>query len=308
MKVSGASALERYESCYVARNGETIPFSCAGRLAAERSRGLRVLVVSVGGPADDPEVDSALERLGADVLCWGIPWPEAQVPLSESLPSRPRASEAWEQELRPFLEEVWRRARPKRVYLPLGVAGDAEDRAIHDVALQVFRSLETRDLFLYEERPAALLGGAVRMRLAQIGASLPPAASRVGGASLPATVLSFGRAPHLAKRMPGWSERLRAAGTVSREWLLSRRWQPQRAFGPRLQPILQEVVGAGEGVSALLPRLVASAYGSERKLLASSLRYARSLGHGQAVERYWLVLPEREALGAIPGAPRSGEL
>jgi hypothetical protein len=308
MRVSGVSALERYETCYVARDGPTIPFSCAGRIAAERSRGLRILVLCVGFPQEDPEVLRAFDHLGADVLSWGNPWNDPLPPLSESLPSKERGSEAWDQKLAPFLEEVWRKARPKRVYLPLGVAGDGLDRGIHEVGLHVFTSLETRDLFLYEERPGALLQGAVRMRLAQIGASLPPAASKVAGSSLFGTVLSFERAPHLRERLPSWSERLRAATTLGREWLASRKWQPQRAFGPRLQPLFQEMTGAALGVPRLVPDLVSRRFGSERRLSALSLRYGRSLGHKEGIERYWLVLPGREALGAIaPGLPLPSE-
>jgi hypothetical protein len=303
VKIPNIASLGRYDSCYIATEDATIPISCPARLLSERARGLRIVIVCVGGPrgtGDAGELDAVMDRLGCDYLFGGV-LPGPPGPLSASLPLSARGSDEEHQTLAVFLEAIRRQARPRRLYLPLGLGGLLSDRALLEVGLLIF-STDTRDIFLYEEKPAALIPGAVRLRLAQIGASLPPGASFLPRASPLLLLIGFQRAPHLAGRLVGFGERLRTTLTLAREWAATRAWQPQRAFGPRVQPIIQETTPGASEITELLGDRIPSLFGSARRMAAAMRRHARSLGQDHSSERYWLLLPERPSVRPfVPG-------
>jgi hypothetical protein len=288
---------------YVSAVDTGVALSCAGRLLAERARGESALVVCVGTPSPDDsaegsEFQAAMGRLRADSFFWGDA-PQPEPPLSESLSGRATCPEDRLFKLAAGLDDIRRRTRPRHVYLPLGVGGTLAERAIHEAGLQVFGGGGTRDVFFYEERPVALIPGAVRLRLAQIAASLPPGASRVRGASLLRILLGFQRAPYLRGRLRKWSERFRTALALTRQWESSRAWRPQRAFGLRLQPLLQEVDPDAREMATVFASRFPRVFGTAERLALATARYSRSLGHEAPMERYWLLLPQRENLGAV---------
>ena len=71
---------------------------------------------------------------------------------------------------------------------------------------------------LYEERPEAFVRGAVRVRLGQLGARLPPAAAQAADrAHLAPFLWRFHLAPSLRGDLRGWPELLRSTGLAARQ-------------------------------------------------------------------------------------------
>jgi hypothetical protein len=292
------AGLVSYDSLYVSVSDSDAALSCPGRMLAERAPGATTLVVCLGErPAartsEAQELEAAYALLGVDLLFLSQESLEGE-PLSASL----RAPGAEAQDLARVLEEVRQKTQPRHVYLPLGVGGLLSHRIAHETALRVFSVVGSCDVFFYEERPLAFIAGATRLRLAQIGASLPPGAWEVKGAPLLSTLWGLQRAPHLARRFTNWGERASSAVAIFRQWTVSRTWRPQKAFGPRLQPVLQEVTDSARQVPFTFASRFSSLFGSRRRFESALRTYSRSLGRVDAMERYWLVLPERPMAGA----------
>jgi hypothetical protein len=255
---------------------------------SDRERGLRVLLVTLFGSPGSPPA-------GVDSFAMELPEAPRREPayrsLRDVLYSRHAEDEARAAEAAALLDEIGRRTKARHVYLPLGVGGHVDHRLAHDAATRAFHTEAGRDIFFYEERPYALVPGAVRLRLAQLGVRLPPvAAPAAREASLPEFLLRFAWAPHLRAHAGTLWNRLACAGLAAGEWHRARGWRPERAFGPRVQP----VVHAGR------PNTVVAADAASAR--ASLCGTGASVAAGRA-ERYWLLLPPRED-GVMP-TPRS---
>jgi hypothetical protein len=284
------SLIEPCDVLYVsARTGEA-ELACAARIRSERERGLRVLVVTL--------FDQGLERNGE--LSLGLPRAsERDVNHDPWIqPSPGIDEEAWIADTAAILDDVFVRARPMHLYIPLGVGGFVERRVAHEAALRTFQADAGRDVFLYEERPEAFISGSVRIRLAQLGARLPPAASRVvGEGGIALYMLRFQTVPRLRDGLKGLWARLRCARVALRHWHDARAWRPQKAKGLRLQPLLHLV--APTALADVRGMVRASAEGAglpaiADRMIALSSHYARRLGATGYVERYWLLLPRRD--------------
>src|SRR5262249_52036863 len=167
-------------------------------------------------------------------------------------------------------------------------------RLSHEACLRGFQSGEGRNVFLYEERPEAFVRGAVRVRLGQLGARLPPAAAQAADrARLASFLWRFHLAPSLRGDLKGWPERLRSTGLAARLWRQARAWHPQKGFGPRLQPVVQPTEPALiPGARQLEATLASAGAGRAASRVARlSAAYARRLGGGEHAERLWLLLP-----------------
>lgn len=302
MRHTGTEDLGRYASVYVsARDGE-VALSCAGRIQWELKQGLSILVVTLFGPAGELPPD-------CDHLAAGLPFPQPD-PLgatSAVAVHTDAAREALQLDAVRILDDVIRRARPRRLYVPLGLGEQPERRLAHEAALRTFQRGVERDILLYEERPDVFVSGSVRIRLGQMGARLPPAASRVAGeAGLARYLLRVHTVPQVREGQ-GWSERVRWTRLATRQWFAARAWRPEKAFGPRLQPVLHRadaasVAGVLQTVRSRASR-AAGFEGAEDRFLTFVTDYTRRLGAQGYVERLWLLLPERdEERGAPVGA------
>ena len=301
-RLAGVHEVGPYDTVYVAAREEDAAVSCAGRLLWERGRGLRALIVTVFDAADGPSLD-------ADHLALGLPGPGNRDAQYE--PWRP--STVGPEDLRSIaratalLEEVLRRAKPRHLYLPLGVGGLWDRGIAHEAALATVHPAEGRDVFLYEERPEALVSGSVRIRLGEMGARLPPAASRVvGEGGLTRFLLRSHSVPRLRGGVKGIGRRLRYTRLAAQRWLGARAWRPQKALGPRLQPVVHVADPSRVEATRGLVRAVAARFGSKRaeRVLKFATDQARRLGGRGHVERYWLLLPSREdeARAVVPPA------
>ena len=262
-------------------------------------------MVTLFGPAGEP-VPAACDHFAAG-LSLPSPQPAALDPAAVPAAHDDAAREAVQLEAVRILDDVIRRARPRRLYVPLGLGEQPERRLAHEAALRTFQRGVERDILLYEERPDVFVSGSVRIRLGEMGARLPPAAARVAGeAGLARYLLRLHTVPQVREGR-GWSERVRWTRLATRQWLAARAWRPEKAFGPRLQPVLHRadaasVAGVLQTVRAQASR--AGAFeGAGDRFLTFVTDYTRRLGAQGYVERLWLLLPERdEDRGAPVGA------
>ena len=277
---------------YISPHGDDVALSCAARLMADRAAGAAILVVTPFGSAARP-AEEALATLGAEARDLALPRAETRDPFYASFRSRAYGEAPgdaiWVSRIADALAEIARRFRPTEVYAPLGVGGHIDHRLCHEAALRVFEGTDGRNLFFYEERPEALVRGAVRIRLAGLGAQLPPGAAEAADSTgLGLFLLRFHLAPRARGEMAGWTEALRSAGAAAREWRGARRWRPLRAYGPRLQPLVQRADPAHLAQVRALARVPIE---RAKRLDRLALAYARGLGDPEHAERYWLLLP-----------------
>jgi hypothetical protein len=218
------------------------------------------------------------------------------------------SDETTRRELANLLSQLLHRCGAKQLYFPLGAGGTPEARLCRDAGLEVFREGASRNLFLFEERPELFLASAVRIRLGEIGARLPPAAAELrDDSSLLRFWLGVLFARHLKPRLSGLGERLACARRAASAWRAARAWQPTRALGLRVQPVLQP--GKPPELTELLKLMqeaLERSFGSLDRATRKAARHARRHGEkGGWLERYWLVLPPREEGGVRTLAPGS---
>ncbi|HUG55012.1 MAG TPA: hypothetical protein VMR21_15480 [Vicinamibacteria bacterium] len=294
-------ALSPCDSLYVSPHHDDVLLSCGARLLADAARGLRIVVVTVFGEDARP-----LPEIGAlageDVRRFSLGLPEATrrsdyySSFRALVEGRRSDDEGWLQDAAQALSDIGHRSRASQVYVPLGVGSHIDHRLAHEACLRAFQSGDGRNVFLYEERPEASVRGAVRVRLGQLGARLPPAAAHAADPPRLAPFLwRFHLAPSLRGDIKGWPERLRSTGLAARQWRLSRAWHPHRGFGPRLQPVVHPTGAAQLDDVRRLQQALSPASGRPAARVARlSAAYARRLGGSEHAERYWLLLPPRE--------------
>jgi LmbE family N-acetylglucosaminyl deacetylase len=283
-------------------------------MLSERAQGLRVLVVIPFSGENGP---GALEKLGFDALRLGLPAAPERNDFYNSYTrttfDRHLADDGVQDELMRRLEDLALRTKARHIYLPLGADGHVDHRLCHDAGLRALTEISGRNVFFYEERPQALLPGAIRMRLGTLGARLPPAAADVrDNASFTRMAVSFNRAPFVAAARLGLLERARATRRMAAGYRQARAWNPTRAFGLRLQPVLDAMDAAEfEGLLGVLqsaePKLAAR-FGSREQLAREASRYAKKLAGRAYVERYWLLLPPRDEVGMLSVPAGAAEL
>jgi LmbE family N-acetylglucosaminyl deacetylase len=295
--------LEPYDSLYLSPHAEDAAISCAGGILEERERGLRVLVVTLFG-GEPPGADLLPTRLlGAHQVFLGLPEAAACQPNGSTFESvfyGSRDGEAIVGEAAHLLGEIARRVQPRHVYAPLAVWSHVDHRVVHDAARRTFTPHADRDVFFYEDRPYGLLPGAVKIRLSQLGARLPPgAAAFTDDGGLARFVLSYRFDAYVRQHFESWRDSVRCTRLAIRQWRESRRWRPLKAYGVRLQPALHPV--PAQAIETLkqgcerFPK--GSPFGSASRLTSLVEQHARRLGQPEPVERYWLLLP------SIEGAP-----
>lgn len=297
--MSSTAEIARLGTCdavFVSAHEGEAAVSCAARMDAERQRGRRTLVVTLfRGPEEEAEPD------GLSIGLADAPHRSADyVPLAEAVFGRSAAEDDSLLVATHLLEEIFQRTQPRQIYLPLAVGGHVDHRIAHEAGLRAVPPQPACDVRFYEERPEALVPGAVRMRLGEMGARLPPGAVRVareGG--LARFLLRYNAIPYRREKWRGVRERMALTRLAARAWLEARAWQPQKAFGVRVQPVVHEAASL-DAVRESARRFDERRGPRSRALLrfmALSASYARRLGGRDWVERYWLLLPGREEPG-----------
>jgi LmbE family N-acetylglucosaminyl deacetylase len=295
------ASLQPCESLYVSPHADDVFLSCPGRLLQDQGRRASILVVTLfddGGRSPDAADVRArfFAQPGVQHLEVGLPAAPARDPAYATFRGLTQGRQAVDEECLgravELLADVGHRTRAREVFLPLGVGQHIDHRLAHEASRGAFPPRGSgRNVFLYEERPEAFVPGAVGVRLSQVGARLPPAAvEAVDRAGLARLLVRFHVAPAFRGDLKGWGDRLRSARLAARQWRESRAWHPLRGFGPRLQPVVDAHAEPPPGVTELMgPRSAAF-----EKL---GRAYSTSVGGAAYAERYWLLLPAREADG-----------
>ena len=303
------AGLERYDSLFIAPHGDDVVLGCPGRVLSEVEKGRRVLVLALFEPSGgDTPAAKASRELGADAAAAGLPAARARraerAPSSRVTERGPEDEDAALEAAR-FLTEVGPRVGAVHVYAPLGLAASVDHLLTYEAAVRAFATESGRNLFLYEERPEAFVPGAVRTRLALMGARLPPGAARSARASGLLRHLWRATEPsRLRGEAEGVGSRLRALADARRRLRDARPWNPLRAFGPRLQPVLQmgdegTRARAEEIALALLPRDASGRPRAARRFNARAAALSKALGGVYHAERFWLFLPSGDGLPEV---------
>jgi LmbE family N-acetylglucosaminyl deacetylase len=285
-------SLERYDSLFIAPHGDDVALSCPARVLGENERGRRVLVLALFEPiGSDTPAARAVRGLGADYA-------------SAGLASPPDAEDVGLGAAR-LLTETGPRTGAVHVFAPLGLGASVDHRLAYEAAVRAFATEAGRNLFLYEERPEAFVPGAVRSRLALLGARLPPGAAKAAERSgLLRHLWRVNEPERLRGRAVGVGARLRTLAGARRRFVLARPWNPLRALGPRLQPVVHV---ADEDARERAQAIVASLLPVDRKGRARAAQRfeararaaAKALGGVYHAERFWLFLPSGDGLPEV---------
>lgn len=305
MRVSAAGAASRAAALFVVPHAADAALSFPLRLAAEREQGRVLVAVGFGGVTESSGWGQRFDAWGCEWLTLNLPAASERDPACATLRGAVFAPHAGEAELvtdlARRLEELLRAAKPASVYLPLAVGEHVDHRICHAAGLRAMRLFEGTNVFLYEERPQVLWPGAARLRLGALGARLPPAARLPREAGLVQGWLRQPWAAWLPCVPSRLLDRLRCLGPFARRRREASRWRPQKALGPRLQPVLQPDHPAGRQLAAearghWLAESARSGWTAAR-LQGWTARHDHGANGERGAERLWLVLPEK---GEVP--------
>jgi LmbE family N-acetylglucosaminyl deacetylase len=289
----------RYDSLYISPRFGDAHLSCAARMHLDAGHGRAALLLTVfEGSAFGPAAISLPILPGVDRVSLGLQPARQRHPRRRALSSLRFDAFPEDASLREGLARVLvdlrLRVEPRHVFAPLGVGGHIDHRLAYEAAMETFGGREAgRNVFLYEERPEAFTPGLVRLRLALLGARLPAGAVRSAEpSSLLGHLARHRRGAQLRGEGGGLLDRLEAARRAMAQWREAGAWNPQKAFGPRLQPVVQVAdAGAAEFARQAASAVVPTAHGAFARYRGMAASYARRLGGGEHVERYWLLLP-----------------
>lgn len=298
--------LERYDTLFIAPHGDDVGLACPGRLLSESESGRRALVLALYAPVEDDSAPArSLRALGADYVAAGL------APAPDRVTGEQDDALA---EAAHLLTEIGPRVQPMHVYAPLGLGGAPDHQLTFEASLRAFGGEAGRNLFLYEERPEAFVPGAVRTRLALLGARLPPGAAKAPErASLLRHLWRVGEPQRLRGEPRSLGARLAARVEAWRRLRLAAPWNPQRALGPRLHPIVHVCDGdtrdrAQAAAHLLLPKDRKGRSRAAERFNSRASGQAKRLGAVYHAERFWLVLPSGDGLPEIHHPLEQGAL
>ena len=259
-----------FDSVVFADSASLAALSCFARLTAARDAGRRTLII--------PLVDrDAAEAITARGLAEVRALPDA---ATEAAPQRE------------WIAAQIRRHAPRHVLAPLGLLG--APRAIdYFTTLRAAMNVDPgRDLLFFEERPCVLVPEALSLRLSALGVRLPPATQLQS----PRGRLSFSIRLVLGLTPPifgALSERLRLSRSLKTAFREASDWDPQRALGPKLQPVTEPWTDSDTaGIFDLAGAIgETSGLGNIKTFTNRMTRHAATARSRTPIERYWLSLP-----------------
>ncbi|MBX7186903.1 MAG: hypothetical protein K1Y01_17315 [Vicinamibacteria bacterium] len=265
----------RFDSVVLADSASLAALSCFSRLRSERDAGARSLLLAL----DDASGAAAIEARGLGRV----------LRFEEVEEDATAASQPW----RERFAVVIRRLRPKHVMAPLGLIAAPLAVDYFKILRSVLSVDPGRDLLFFEERPHCLVAEAVRLRLASLGVRLPPVTrlrSPRGYGAFALRLLSGIGVPPI---FGGLRERSRLASTLKSSFKEAADWDPQRALGPKLQPVIEPWTdGDSADLFSLASELGLEArLGSKKAFRRRMARHAAGGGSRSPIERYWLSLP-----------------
>lgn len=262
-----------FDSVVFADSACSAVLSCFARLKSDRDAGRRTLVVAL--------VDAS----GSDVI--------QSTGLATVRPFNEAGAAASPQPWRERLSVTIRGLGASHVMAPLGLLASPRLIDYFSLLRAALNVDNGRDLLFFEERPECLVREAVLLRLSTLGIRLPPASHirspRRYGIFALRLITGLGVPPVFG----GLRQRLRYARSMRTAFRDAVDWDPQRALGPKLQPV---AVPWTETDSIALFILAAALgqdrrFGSARAFRRAMSRHAADAGSRTSVERYWLSLP-----------------
>jgi LmbE family N-acetylglucosaminyl deacetylase len=298
------SSLERYDSLFVAPHGDDVLLACPAQVQTESGKGRRVLLFALfESVRTDGVAAQAARSLGADYVAAGLPpVGERRAVAAHHLVERRPEDETLVIEAARLLAQTVPRTQAVHIFAPLGLGASVDHQLAYEASVRALATEPGRNLFLYEERPEAFVPGAVRTRLALLGARLPPAAQGAAeGASLWRHLLKVAEPRRLRGEPMRLWERLGVIAAARRRFREARPWNPLRAFGPRLQPVVhvadEEAMRQARAIAeSLLPSDRQGRPRSAARFNARATTLARKLGAVYHAERFWLFLPSGDGL------------
>lgn len=259
-----------FDSVVFADRASLAALSCFARLKAGRDSGRRSLLIPL---VDRSGADAIVARGLAEVQDLGDPSADPKI-------QRERIA-----------AEI-RRHQPKHVIAPLGLLGAPQSIDFFGTFRAAMNVDKGRDLLFFEERPQTLVPEALTLRLSALGVRLPPATQlRSPRRPLPFSFrMLFGLTPPL---FGGFQERLRLSRSLNKAFREAADWDPQRALGPKLQPVTEPWRDADTvDLFELADVLGESANLGSRKVFTKWMaRHAATARSATPIERYWLSLP-----------------
>jgi len=287
---------ERYDALFIAPHGDDVGLACPARLFAEAESGRRALVLALFAPVgSDTSAAQVARDLSADFVAAGL------TPAAE----RDEGEDAALGEAVQLLAGIGPRVQPMHVYAPLGLGRSPDHRLAYEASLRAFASEAGRNLFLYEERPEAFVPGSVRTRLALLGARLPPGAARSAEkAGALRHLWRMGEPERLRGERQPLRARIAARAEAWRRLRLAAPWNPLRALGPRLHPVVHLAdedarTRAQAAAHLLLPKDRKGRSRAAERFNTRASGSAKRLGGVYHAERFWLVLPSSDGLPEI---------
>jgi LmbE family N-acetylglucosaminyl deacetylase len=296
----GQPEIGTFDNVYVSPHWDDVPLACGARLLRDRGRRVKVLIVTLFGPGPAElaaDVTLARKLLDLEVSHLSLSLPEARdrspryASFAALAEGREPADEDCLRRAVGVLTDMAHRTSAREVFLPLALGGHIDHRLSHEAARAAFHGGQGRNVFFYEERPEAFPRGAVRTRLGELGVRLPPAAVHAAEkAMLPSYLVKSSLAPAFRGDLSGKLPKLSTVGVALRQWRATWTWRPLKALGPRVQPVVYPTeLSIFDDVRAFLPL--------PSRLEHDAEAYAVRLGAGPHAERYWLLLPPRDADG-----------
>lgn len=268
----------RFDSVVFADSAGLSALSCFARLKSERNAGRTALLVSLGDPA------------GAEVITARGLGTVRSLKELESEAGGGRGDQPW----RERLSMVIRRLAPKHVMAPLGLL-NAPQKIDYFVTLRAALSLDQgRDLLFFEERPHCLVPESVPLRLAALGVRLPPASHLRSPRRYAPFMFRLITGLGLPPMFGGLAERSRLCQSLKPAFREAADWDPQRALGPKLQPVIGpwQEEDSSELFALAMELGQESALGSRKSFKQRLAGHAWGASSRTPIERYWLSLPD----------------
>lgn len=262
-----------FDSVVFADSASAAALSCFARLKSERDAGRKTILM--------PLVDlTGAEAITNSGLATVQPFDDGD-PTGSSEPFRERFS------------VLIRRLGVAHVMAPLGLLGAPQSIDYFGTLRAALSVDKGRDLLFFEERPECLVREAVMLRLSGMGVRLPPASQLRSPRRYSSFALRLLTGIGVPPIFGGLGERVRRLRSLKTAFREAADWDPQRALGPKLQPVTQ--AWSAEDTSGLfsLARTLGleAGLGSQTTFRRRISGHAKGAGSRTPIERYWLSLP-----------------
>ncbi|MFC2172345.1 PIG-L deacetylase family protein [Acidobacteriota bacterium] len=298
------SSLGRYDMLFISPHLDDLALSCPARIMAERDDGKRILCVTLFSHPGDADAGrfrrdiyeqrwaeemKAYQILGVDLVLAGLldaPFrSHGYRSFADMLFRRDPADGSSLTEAIACMKEILHRCRPEMVIIPVGAGGHVDHRLSRDACLEA----GPLTILLYEERPYCFVQDAVRLALAELGAT--DRQDVTSECTLERAVDRHARSffkAHYNRKLLKSRDRGQVAARARDAVRLAH--QPLKPVTPQPRIYPSEILDTLCRVAACYGSQLPVLFGSEKGFSRMCSRYAGSLGHpGRYVECFWSI-------------------